>query len=331
MNSFGRIFRIHILGESHGRGVGIVVDGCPAGLELVPQDFAADLERRRPRGPGGTPRREADRVEILSGWWRGRASGAPLTLWIENHDVDSSGYERFTTRPRPGHADLTARRKYGGFNDPRGGGHFSGRLTAGLVAAGVVAKKLLAGVEIAARVVEVGGEKDYTAVLEEARRRGDSLGGVVECVARGVPAGLGEPFFDSLESLLAHLLFSLGGVRGVEFGSGFDCARLRGSEGNDPIVDTTGRTASNHAGGVNGGISNGNPLVFRVAFKAPASIARPQQTVDLLSGRAVTLEIGGRHDACIALRAPVIVEACCACVLVDLMLLSGRLAPVVSV
>jgi len=328
MNSCGRIFRLHILGESHGPGVGVVIDGCPAGLPLGPDDFAADLERRRPRGAGGTPRRETDRPRLLSGWWRGHTTGAPLALWIDNGDVDSSAYDELEHLPRPGHADLVARRKYGGFNDPRGGGHFSGRLTAPLVAAGVVAKKLLAGVDITARVLEVGGERDFTEAVARAREEGDSLGGLVECVARGVPAGLGEPFFDSLESLLAHLLFSLGGVRGVEFGTGFASAHLRGSECNDPLVDTAGRTASNHAGGINGGISNGNPLVLRVAFKPPSSIAREQHTVDLRSGEITTLKVGGRHDACIALRAPVIVEACCACVLVDLMLLAGRLPPV---
>jgi chorismate synthase len=329
MNSFGRIFRVALAGESHGPAISVIVDGCPAGLPLAPDDFAADLVRRRPGRAGTTARVEPDRLLIQSGVFNGRTTGAPLLLQFANRDLDSSSYEAMKNTPRPGQADFVARVKSGGWNDYRGGGTFSGRLTVGLVAAGVVAKKILAPVDIRARIVEIGGAADYEARLAEAVAAGDSLGGVVECVARGLPVGLGEPFFDSAESLLAHLAFAIPAVKGVEFGDGFAAARLRGSEFNDAIVDRAGRTATNHAGGINGGLTNGNDLVFRAAVRPPASIALPLPSVDLLTGEPRELRIVGRHDACIALRFPVILEAAAAIVLADLMMLENRIARVV--
>lgn len=303
MNSFGNKLRISIFGESHGTAVGIVVDGVRPGLELSESDFEGDLARRRSGAAGTTARREPDRPEIISGILDGRATGAPLTILFRNEDAISADYERFTNHPRPSHADLPAAQKFGGHNDQRGGGHFSGRLTVALVAAGVVAKKMLGeGVAIEARVVETGD-------IEAARAAGDSVGGVVECVAVGLPAGLGEPFFDSVESVAAHLLFSIPGIRGVEFGAGFAAARITGSEHNDLIINASGKTKTNHAGGVNGGLTNGNPLVVRVAVKPTASISRQQMTYNIATGRVEELVITGRHDTCIALRMPVIVEA----------------------
>lgn len=320
MNTFGRYFRIHILGESHGPCVGVLIDGCPAGLALEPADFRAALDRRRGKGTGATPRREPDEPVLQSGLFRGRTTGTPLLISIANLQADSTGYRELRHTPRPGHADHTAAVKFGGFHDHRGGGHFSGRLTAGLVAAGVVAAKLIAPVMVEARLLEAGGSREPEAAAAAAREEGDSIGGIVECRATGVAAGLGEPFFDSVESLISHLVFSLGGVRAIEFGSGFACARMKGSECNDEIVDAAGATRTNHAGGVNGGLTNGMPLVYRVAVKPPSSIAKPQWTVDTRSGERVRLQVEGRHDACIATRMPVILEAATAVVLADLML-----------
>jgi len=325
MNSFGRIFRIQIQGESHGPEIGVTVDGCPSGLPLQAEEFAADIDRRRSGAAGTTARREEDLPEITAGLFRGKTTGAPLAIRFANHDTRSGDYDRFRDHPRPGQADFTARFKYGGYADHRGGGHFSGRLTLGLVAAGVVAKKLIAPTRISARAVEAGGTSTIEAAVQAAIADHDSIGGLIEGRAETVPAGLGEPFFDSLESLLAHLLFAIPGITGVEFGDGFAAAGMRGSEYNDPIIDASGSTPTNHAGGVNGGISNGNPLRFRVAARPTASIGREQDTFHMGSGRVEPLIIGGRHDACFALRLPVIVEAAAAIVLADLMLLEQRI------
>lgn len=325
MNSFGRQFRVSILGESHGHGIGAAIDGCPAGVPLVPGDFEPDLARRRPGAKGTTPRREADVPRLLSGVFEGRTTGAPLLVWFDNADVRSSAYDKLRSTPRPGHADLVARQKFGGFNDYRGGGHFSGRLTAALVAAGTVAKRLMPEVRLETTLVEAGGSTDVEAAVEAALRAKDSIGGVVECRVTGVPLGLGEPFFDSAESLLAHAVFAIPAIKGVEFGAGFAASRMRGSESNDEIVDASGRTRTNHAGGINGGITNGNELVLRVAVKPTSSISRTQRTVDLESGEQVELEVTGRHDACIALRVPVVLEAAVAIVLADLLMLEGRI------
>lgn len=327
MNSFGRIFRVEILGESHGPLVGAVIDGCPPGVPLEPADLEGDLARRRAGSGGTTARREADVPEILSGVYGGFTTGAPILVTVRNADARSSDYERFRDVPRPGHADFSAGRKYGGFADLRGSGHFSGRLTVGLVAAGAIAKKLLPGAAFTTRVVEAGGRADVEAAVAEAASAGDSLGALVELRVSNLPAGLGEPWFDALEGLAAHAFFAVPGTRGVEFGDGFRVARMRGSEHNDPFIDAAGRTARNGAGGVNGGISNGNELVARVAVKPASSIALPQETFDFGTGALGTLEIGGRHDACIALRGAVALEAALAVVLADLALLALATAP----
>jgi chorismate synthase len=330
MNSFGRIFRLSILGESHGPCVGILLDGCPAGLALDEADFTVDQERRRGGGaPGTTPRREDDRPSFQTGVCQGRTTGAPILITFENRHVDSSAYEAIKNTPRPGHADWVALRKYGGFADMRGSGHFSGRLTTALVAAGVVAKKLLGAVAVEARLVEAGGSPDIERAVAEAMAAQDSVGGLVECRVRNLPAGLGEPFFDSVESLISHAVFAIPAIKGIEFGDGFAACRLRGSAVNDALEDAAGHTATNHAGGINGGISNGNELVFRVAVKPTSSIRAPQLTLDLQTNEPTLLSMGGRHDACIALRAPVVVEAVTAAVLADFMLLEGLLPRII--
>ena len=324
MNQFGTNFRLAVWGESHGPQIGVTIDGVSPGIPLSEADFAEDLARRRSGAPGTTPRREADAPQIVSGVYEGYTTGAPLTVEFTNADTRSQDYAALKTHYRPSHADLTAVRKFGGFNDPRGGGHFSARLTVALVAAGVVAKKVLpAGVQFATRLTEIGGCTDparFDDLLRETAAAKDSVGGIVECRAEGVMPALGEPFFDSTESLIAHLLFSVPAVKGVEFGSGFAAARMRGSEHNDPIVDASGLTATNHAGGIVGGLTNGNPLVVRAAVKPTASIAREQMTYNLATDRMEPLEIRGRHDVCIALRAAVVVEAAVAIALEDLLL-----------
>jgi chorismate synthase len=322
MNSFGRLFRVEIFGESHGSAVGIVVDGCPPGIALVPEDLEADLSRRRSGASGTTERREADIPEILSGLYEGHATGSPICILFRNSDTRSSDYEDFKRVPRPGHADFTSRFKYGGFSDPRGSGHFSGRVTAGLVAAGAIAKKLLPGALFETRLLEAGGRPDIEAAVAEAKAAGDSIGGLVEIRVRGLEAGLGEPFFDAAEAVIAHALFAVPAVRGVEFGDGFGAARMRGTEHNDPFVDRSGKTSKNGAGGINGGITNGNELLVRVAVKPASTISAPQRTLDFESGEDTTLEPGGRHDACIALRAAVVLEAAVAIALADLSLIS---------
>jgi len=325
MNTFGRLFRLTLFGESHGKTVGILIDGCPAGLPLAAADFAADLGRRRSGAAGTTPRRETDRPLIQSGVRNDRTTGAPILIQFRNRNVRPEDYEDFCDYPRPGHADFAARSKYGRDHDFRGGGRFSGRMTVALVAAGAVARKLLGRIRITASLKEAGGSADIERAVAEAIREKDSIGGIVECRAENVPVGLGEPFFDSAESLLSHLVFSVPGVKGIEFGSGFKSGRMKGSRHNDIILDRTGKTGTNNAGGINGGVTNGNPLVFRVAVRPPASIPREQATVDLRSGKSATVSISGRHDACFARRVPVIIEAAAAIVLADLMLLEQRL------
>lgn len=323
MNQFGVHFRLSIWGESHGRQIGITLDGVPHGIPLSEEDFTADLERRRSGAAGTTARREADRPKIVSGVYEGFTTGAPLTIEFENTDTRSGDYSNLTTHYRPSHADKIARRKFGGFNDPRGGGHFSGRITVALVAAGVVAKKILRErVSFTTRLTEVGGCTDpvrFEEVIIAARDDRDSVGGIVECCVEGLPGALGEPFFDSAESMIAHVLFAIPAVKGVEFGSGFAAARMRGSEYNDRIVDASGLTATNHDGGINGGIITGNPLIVRAVIKPTPSIAREQLTYDLATDSMQPLVIRGRHDACIALRAAVVVEAAVAIALADLL------------
>jgi chorismate synthase len=323
MNSFGRIFRVHIFGESHGVSVGLTVDGCPPGISLVEEDFFEDLERRKGgKQKGTTPRQEADYPLIKSGLFNGKTTGAPITILFENNNTRSTDYEKQRDVPRPGHADFVAREKFKGFEDYRGGGHFSGRLTVCLVAAGVIAKKILSGIEVKAHINEIGGENDLEKGLQRAIDAKDSVGGIVTCEVNGLPIGLGEPFFDSIESLLAHAVFSIPAVRGIEFGTGFPAARMFGIEHNDAILNADGITKTNHAGGVVGGISNGNPLVFRVAIKPTSSTPKEQLTLNWETGSAEKFSVKGRHDLCIALRVPPVLEAVTAMVLADLKLVS---------
>ncbi len=321
MNSFGRIFRIHIFGESHGKGVGVTLDGCPPGILLAEEDFLPDLERRKPGAKGTTPRKEEDLPEIISGCFKGHTTGAPITVLFRNTNTKSSDYNNLVKTPRPGHSDFVAWKRYQGFNDHRGGGHFSGRLTLALVAAGVVAKKIIDPVYVKAKLIKAGGREDIEKAVEEALQAGDSLGGLVECRAGEVPLGWGEPFFDPVESVISHLAFAVPAIKGIEFGSGFQAAAMQGSQHNDPILDESGRTASNNAGGITGGLTNGNELVFRVAVKPTSSISIAQRTYSVETGKVETLQVKGRHDACIALRVPVVIEAIAAIALADLKML----------
>ncbi len=324
MNSFGRLFRISIFGESHGIQIGIVIDGCPAGIPLCEEDLSDDFARRRAGGRGTTPRVEPDLPRIVSGVFQGKTTGAPLTIVFENQNIRSKDYDNLRDHPRPGHADFTARQKYGGFSDPRGGGHFSGRITLGLVAAGVVAKKIIAPTTVRAELKEAGGSTDIPAAVEKAIAAGDSIGGLIECRCTNLPVGLGEPFFDSAEALIAHMIFAVPATRGIEFGSGFGAARMKGSEHNDVIIDRGGTTDTNFASGINGGITNGNDIVFRVPIKPTSSIGLPQETFNFKEDHVDTLLIEGRHDVCIALRIPVVIECATAVVLADLMLLEQQ-------
>jgi chorismate synthase len=321
MNQFGKLFRLSIFGESHGNCVGLTIDGLPAGLPLAVEDFLADLERRKGgTQKGTTPRQEDDLPIFQTGLFQGRTTGAPLTILFENKNTRSGDYQKQRAVPRPGHADWTANHKYGGFEDYRGGGHFSGRLTVCLVAAGVIAKKLLASATVVATITEIGGEKDVEAGLNKAIAAKDSVGGIVECVVKGLPAGLGEPFWDSVESLLSHAVFSIPAIKGIEFGAGFAAARMFGVDHNDVILDAAGRTETNHAGGIVGGITNGNDLVFRIAVKPTSSTPKDQITLNWETGDLETFSVKGRHDLCIALRVPPVLEAVTAVVLADLMM-----------
>lgn len=349
MNTFGRKFRVSIFGESHGEAIGVVLDGVPAGLELSEEDFVKDIDRRRSGAKGTTPRKESDKPQIVSGVFEGHTTGAPLTILFRNENTKSQDYSLFAAMPRPGHADLTAALKWDDCQDPRGGGHFSGRLTLPVVAAGVVAKKIIADAtilddtpcnEISARIVELGGipaetpaqegdpclsdiQKTWQDAIGVAIKEGDSLGAVIECTVPDIDPGYGEPFWDSVESVLAHGVFSIPGVRGIEFGDGFKAAAMKGSQHNDPI-GADGRPVRNGAGGINGGITNGAPIVFRAAFKPTSSIRKAQETFNFATGKMDSLEVPGRHDVCFALRAPVVVEAVTAITLADLILISRQ-------
>jgi chorismate synthase len=355
MNSLGSFFSITVFGESHGRCIGVVVDGCPAGLLLAETDIQKDLDKRRAGNTlASTTRKEEDRLEILSGVFNGCTTGAPVCLLIWNKEADDSDYKKIKSRLRPGHADFTARIKYGGFNDWRGGGIFSGRLTAAFVMAGAIARKLLGtiGIEVIAHTVAIGGitakplkieeiqkkalksslfcadaqaSKKMIALIDEVKSEGDSLGGIVEGIALNVPAGLGEPLFDNLDGDLAKALFAIPAVKGVEFGSGFAAAGEKGSENNDSFTIKNGKvvTKTNNAGGILGGISNGMPLVVRVAVKPTASIAKEQPTVDIDAMKETTVKVGGRHDVCIVPRAVPVVEAMMALTLCDFALKAG--------
>ena len=327
MNSFGRIFRVHIFGESHGESAGVNIDGVPAGLPLTVNDFLEDIERRKGgTQKGTTPRQETDLPIFKSGIFNDRTTGAPITILFENNNTRSGDYAKQRAVPRPGHADFVASKKFGGYEDYRGGGHFSGRLTVCLVAVGVIAKKILQyqNITVLSSILEIGGEADLEKGLQKAIAQKDSIGGIVECRANGLPVGLGEPFFDSAESLLAHAAFAIPAVRGVEFGTGFAAAKMFGADHNDAIEDASGKTKTNHAGGIVGGITNGNALVFRVAIKPTSSTPKEQQTLNWDTNVVESFSVKGRHDLCIALRVPVVLEAVTAMVLTDLMMLEHR-------
>jgi chorismate synthase len=322
MNSFGRLFRVSIYGESHGESVGIVVDGCPAGIPLDLADFESDFARRKSGAKGTTPRQEPDIPHIMSGVFNGRTTGAPLMIQFHNTNTRSRDYSKLKDIPRPGHADFTGHQKFGGFQDYRGGGHFSGRLTLGVVAAGVLAKKVISPVTVSSSILEVGGSRDIESALDRAIENQDSIGGIIECNISSVPVGLGEPFFDSIEAVMSHMVFSIPAIKGIEFGSGFNAAKMTGSQHNDNIVSTDGTTETNYAGGINGGISNGNQIYFRVAVKPTSSTHQTQRSINISTGKMEDLSIEGRHDTCIALRVPVVLEAAAAIVMADFMLQS---------
>ncbi len=329
MNSFGTIFRVSIFGESHGPSVGIVIDGCPAGIPLSAEDFVTDIERRKGgMQKGTTPRKEDDLPIFLSGLFNGKTTGAPLTIQFENNNTRSGDYEKLRSFPRPGHADFVASQKFGGHEDYRGGGHFSGRLTVCMVGAGVVAKKILsmAGDTITcqATIKEIGGDTDIEKGLQKAIDAKDSVGGIVECVVQNLPIGLGEPFFNSAESLISHAVFAIPAIKGIEFGAGFAAAKMFGLEHNDSLESKSGKTTTNHAGGILGGITNGNDLIFRVVVKPTSSTPKEQQTLNIETDTVESFSVKGRHDLCIALRVPVVLEAVTAFVLADLLFLAGR-------
>ena len=312
--------------------MGVIVDGCPAGLPLTVEDFLPDLERRKGGiQKGTTPRKEDDLPIFKSGIFNNKTTGAPINILFENKNTRSGDYEKQRAVPRPGHADFVAHEKFGGNEDYRGGGHFSGRLTVALVAAGVIAKKLLLisnnnlQVEVKSSILEVGGETDIDKGLQKAIDAKDSVGGIVECRVRNLPTGLGEPFFDSVESVLSHAVFAIPAVRAIEFGTGFAAAKMFGSEHNDAIENINGKTKTNHAGGVVGGITNGNEFVFRIAIKPTSSTPKEQQTLNWDTKEIEPFSVKGRHDLCIALRVPVVLEAVTAIVLADFLMLEQKI------
>ncbi|MDE5546397.1 MAG: chorismate synthase [Anaeroplasmataceae bacterium] len=325
MNHIGKLFQVNIYGESHGTSVGVLLDGVPAGIALKEEDFSIDLARRKSGGLGTTPRIEADEVILESGVFNGYSTGGAILIRFLNTNTNSKDYSKLVSHPRPSHADFVADKKYHGFQDYRGGGFFSGRLTLGIVAAGVVAKKILQNVSFQTEITNLGGstnKEQFKSLLEQVVNEKDSIGGIVRINAGNIPVGIGEPYFDSLESTISHLLFSVGGVKGVSFGIGFDGANLKGSEFNDCIIDEKGTTRTNHNGGINGGISNGNDLVVNVFVKPTPSIGLPQETFNLEKNKVESLEIEGRHDTAIILRAQVVLEACVAIALADASLIS---------
>lgn len=363
-NSIGKEFVIATFGESHGKCVGVLVDGCPAGLPLSEKGIQAELDRRiPPKHDIVSARVEKDVVEILSGVFEGFTTGAPICALVLNTAAAPAEYDAIKDVPRPGHADYPARIKYGGFNDYRGGGRFSGRVTVALVIAGTIAKKLLSlfGVEVLAYTIAIGDVKlDRTFSIEEIRKNryesavrcpdfacskamedailkakseGNSLGGIVECIALGVPTGIGGPLFDSLDADIAKMLFNIPAVKGVEFGAGFKAARLKGSENNDAYALRNGKivTLTNNAGGILGGMSSGMPILARVAIKPTPSISKKQKTVNLSKMKEATIQVKGRHDPCIVPKAVPVVESATAIVLIDHMLQNGIIPKVLKV
>lgn len=324
MNDFGKLFKVNIYGESHNISVGVLVDGIPAGIKLDENDFLTDLSRRKPNKPSQTSRVESDLPIIESGLFNGYTTGTPMLIRFLNNNTHSSDYSNLVNQPRPGHADFVMREKYKGFNDYRGGGHTSGRLTVGIVAAGVIAKKIT-NFSFETELVKLGNLTDMSKkdeYLNQIVEQKDSVGGVVRITVKNVPVGLGEPYFYSLESAVSQILYSIGAVKGVSFGVGFDGCSLLGSEYNDPIIDRSGKTSTNNNGGVNGGVSNGNDIVINVFVKPTASIYKTQQTFNFETNEISSLEIKGRHDSAIVERAMVVLENAVAIALCDLYLLS---------
>lgn len=321
MNSFGVVFRVSVFGESHGNSIGVVIDGCPPGISISPDDFMTDLSRRQSGSRGTTKRREADKPEILSGICDGITTGSPITLITRNSDRISSDYDDFKSVPRPGHADYVSGVKFSGFADMRGSGHFSGRITWGLVAAGVIAKLIVSPAQIMAKLIFAGGSADIEQAVEKAMAEGDTIGGIIECRIANPMKAIGEPFFYSVESAISHIVFSIPAIKGIEFGAGFSASSMKGSTHNDPFIDGTGKTLTNNSGGINGGISNGNEIIFRAAVKPTSSTGVAQSTFDFSKGQMTQLGVKGRHDTCIAIRMPVIIEAAAAIALADLLII----------
>lgn len=362
-NSIGKAFVVTSFGESHGKQVGVVVDGCPAGLGFSEADVQTDLDRRIPQKPNiVSARREKDIPQISSGIFNGFTTGAPICITVENKEIRSSDYEAIRNLPRPSHADYTARMKYGGFNDYRGGGRFSGRVTVTIIMAGALAKKLLSrlGVTVLAYTKSIDkikmskqmsweeinnhryesavrcpdlelGEQMETAIADAAEA-GNSLGGTVECLALNVPSGVGEPLMDALDADLAKAIFTVPAVKGVAFGAGFALTELRGSEANDPFRMKDGKVAaaSNLAGGILGGISSGMPITMQVAIKPTPSISKEQHTVDLSKMKDATIKVGGRHDPCVVPKAVPAIEAAVAITIADHMMRAGIIPPVLK-
>ncbi len=324
MNSYGNLFKITLYGESHQKAIGVVIDGMPAGIKIDETKITNDLKLRQSGAIGTTPRKETDVFEITSGVFNGFSTGSPIHLMIENKDVKSSDYEHLIKQPRPGHADLVSKIKYQGFQDYRGGGRFSGRLTAPIVAAGAIAKMILP-FAFHHELVQVGLLRDMSkldAYLSDIQKQGDSVGGIIEITVKNMTIGLGEPFFNKLDAEIGKMMFSIPAVKGVEIGSGFSGIELKGSEFNDEILNEKGKTKTNHSGGISGGISNGNDLVVKVFIKPTSSIQKPQETFNFENKDVEKLEIGGRHDVCIARRAGIVLENAIAIVLADLYLLN---------
>lgn len=330
MNSFGKLFRVSIFGESHGSLVGVLIDGVPSGIVISEEEMMPDLARRKSGAPGTTPRKEDDIPVIKSGVFEGYTTGAPLLIQFENKNTRSRDYTELRKTPRPGHADFTAFSKYGGYEDYRGGGHFSGRLTTGLVAAGVLAKKMIAPASVKARILEVGGSTNIEDAVQQAIEEQDSIGGIIECILKGIPVGVGEPFFDSFKAVLSHMVFSIPAIKGIEFGAGFAAAKMKGSEHNDSFISMDGKTETNNAGGINGGISNGNDIIFRIVVKPTSSTHKTQKTMNFVTSEMQDLNIEGRHDTCIALRIPVVLEAATAIVAADMMLQAQEIKRIIN-
>lgn len=326
-NSIGTNVILTLFGESHGDEIGAVLDGMAPGIEVSEEFIAEQLSKRRPQGPTETARVEKDNFRIVSGVFNGRTTGAPICIIITNENKRSADYEANHGVARPSHADYTAHVKYCGFEDYRGGGHFSGRITAGIVAAGAIAIKALEkkGVKIETNILSVGGSTNVEEEILKAKENLDSVGGKVQTVITGLEAGVGEPWFDSLEGVIANAVFSIGGVKGVEFGAGFEFANMRGSQANDPFCINNGKicTTTNNNGGINGGISNGMPIVFNTAVKPTPSIAREQQSVNFLTGEERKLSITGRHDPAIVRRICIVITSLVAVVLCDMLSLKA--------